>query len=827
MLLQTPHHSSSLNTPPEVGDSELGDDNIDRGYMSPMEAHSMVPEIRTNQPSEELILLEQDSVPDLIMEDEQVISDNNVTINETQQLRDHSQSNITPNTQIPPHLVESQPSEELILPEQNYVPDLMVEDGQVFANTNVAINETQQLSDHSRSNITPTTQIPSNLVESRHPLRGRSRSRSQPRVRSQRNSSRSHSTSYPSSSSRRQHDRVLPSWTSHRQQATHPWAHSWAEEWQTDGFIDEVQHLVDQRKHRRVRYDPPSLDTYGPKSSSLTQSGDNFRDHQPPHLRSSQRQTSPPPKRRQIICNDEDGEDNDDGDDDTVDGAAQAPRVHAPTLLSTTLSTSPSVPLVPSPLQQEQTSTTNNDEPVSTITMIDICAAVTSWLPPCSTSLIGKFEYYLRDHTHLLGAQLVKLCAQLITLHYMSILERLPIFVNIMESMQTTHQPLCPYRPTFTDQVVFWRISSVNYADIRGTPVNLQDPTYRYNINVSKRYSTSAFNALDVKSDGNCYYRCISLALLGDERHHWYFKSLLRTILCTMARSQLLRLYQWQFGQESLFHFVLDDVLQTNTLDFDATDLSVLTDDNIWAVHAIFCDHLLDHSRYANTIHYLLFYILFGINTRIWVPSPIDISKLIYRCEEHQFFPREDVTSDEYLRLLITALRNTVKSYMIQRLNQKSGYINVIADPSAQCPVGVVQEYRQPYYHKSNIGIDILYRDNNHFNVIHWDDQNIYDPSSYISWDVPVTRTLKRPYHIYEPKVYHAFAFPSTSMSDLLLVARGAATVQLLDRFLADHISHVWVSEFTDTSYATNPACEIRYPDKLSEAITLRRNKLL
>ena len=291
-------------------------------------------------------------------------------------------------------------------------------------------------------------------VDSRQRLR--SRSRSQPRARPQHGSSRTHSPSYSISSSRRQYDRALPPLTSNRsdpqpllrrhlttrgnsQPDTHPWAHSLAEEWQADGFIDEVQHVVDQRKHRRSRYDLPSLDTYGPKSSSLAESGDNSQGQQP-HLRSGQRQTSPPPKRRQIICDDDgggddDSVDNDDGDDDTVDGAAQATRVPVPSLSSTTLSTIPSVPLAPPLFQQEQTSTTNNDELVSPIKLADISTALHSWVPPCSTSLMDKFDYYLRNHTHLLGAQLVKLCAQLITLHYMSILERLPIFVNIMESM--------------------------------------------------------------------------------------------------------------------------------------------------------------------------------------------------------------------------------------------------------------------------------------------------------------------------------------------------------------------------------------------------------
>ena len=176
---------------------------------------------------------------------------------------------------------------------------------------------------------------------------------------------------------------------------------------------------------------------------------------------------------------------------------------------------------------------------------------------------------------------------------------------------------------------------------------------------------------------------------------------------------------------------------------------------------------------------------------------------------------------------IVTALRKTVKSYISDTINQKSGYIRVVQDSSTVCSGTICNDFKQPSYYPSRIGLDLLFRDQSHFNVIHWNQDNIRKPSFHMSLSNWVTRIYKHPYHIATPKVHNAFDYPFQSMSPVLLYARCAPTVTTLDTFLAAHITYIWGKGFSETAYASDLACSIRHPDSLSLAPTSRKAKLI
>jgi hypothetical protein len=292
-----------------------------------------------------------------------------------------------------------------------------------------------------------------------------------------------------------------------------------------------------------------------------------------------------------------------------------------------------------------------------------------------------------------------------------------------------------------------------------------------------------------------------------------------------MKKATVLAFYHECIGEIPIHQYIIDDVLTTHELNFDNS--SEISDDNLWMLHKTFCDIISEYDRYTTSIHYYLFYILFGINIRIWGPSPIDIRPIIHQCELQSIIPKEDVHVDQDVMPIVSALRTTVKSHVIAITNAKSSYIQVYIDSYTNCPFQLIQKYRDSDFRRSNIGIDLMFIGQNHFNIIHWNEAVVLELTPLSSSDI-ITSIVKNPYIIVQRKgVHHAFKFPLDSMSGILIDAREAPTVKLLDLLLKSHIYHLWdVAVLVTSSYGADIECVmVNLNNDISKTETPRKNK--
>jgi hypothetical protein len=410
---------------------------------------------------------------------------------------------------------------------------------------------------------------------------------------------------------------------------------------------------------------------------------------------------------------------------------------------------------------------------------------------------------------------------------YIRIISSSQLFAHIRESIPTIAEPLNrSYTPKTTAVLKFWKTKTRQFSLTANSsiPISSTYPSFRYQVDPAKRYSVFSFNLVNVLGDGNCYYRCLSSVIFGDEREFWYFKTLLRVTLVKMEKVTVLAFYHECIDELPIHQHIMDDVLQTHQLTFSASEIN---DDNLWMLHKIFCDIISEYDRYTSSIHYYLFYILFGINIRIWGPSSIDIRPIIHQCELNSIIPNEDVHVALDVMPIVSELRSTVKSHVIGITNAKSSYIQVYLDPYTNCPSQLIQKYRDLDFRRSNIGIDLLFIGQNHFNVIHWNEVAISELPSLSSTDI-VTSIVKNPYITDKRKgVQYAFKFPLDSMSDILIDAREAPTVNSLDVLLKSHIYHLWdVAIHVTSSYGADAECVmVNLDNDISKAATPRKPK--
>jgi hypothetical protein len=425
----------------------------------------------------------------------------------------------------------------------------------------------------------------------------------------------------------------------------------------------------------------------------------------------------------------------------------------------------------------------------------------------------------------LVGTALV--AAYVTTIHeeYIHIISSSQIFAQIRDSIPTIAEPLNrSYAPKANAVIKFWKTKKFSPKVNSSIPISSTPPSFRYQVDPAKRYSVFSFNLVDVRGDGNCYYRCLSSVLFGDEKEFWYFKTLLRVTLVKMNKATVLAFYHEYIGALPIHQHIMDDVLQTHMLTFGFSEIN---DDNIWMLHKIFCDIISNYDRYTSSIHYYLFYIFFGINTRIWGPSSIDIRPILHQCELKSIIPKEDIPVALDVMPIVSELRSTIKSHVIDITNAKPSYIQVCLDPCTHCPLQLLQRYRDPDFNRSNIGIDFIFIEQNHFNVIHWNEAAILTLPSLSSTDV-ITSIVKNPYVIETRKgAQHAFKFPLESMSDILIDAREAPTVKSLDALLKSHIYHLWdVAILVTSSYGADRECVmVNLDNDISKAETPRKNK--
>jgi hypothetical protein len=125
----------------------------------------------------------------------------------------------------------------------------------------------------------------------------------------------------------------------------------------------------------------------------------------------------------------------------------------------------------------------------------------------------------------------------------------------------------------------------------------------------------------------------------------------------------------------------------------------------------------------------------------------------------NSIIPTEDVHVALDVMPIVSALRSTVKSHVIGITNAKSSYIQVYLDPYNNCPSQLIQKYRDLDFRQSNIGIDLLFIGQNHFNVIHWNEEAILELPSLSSTDI-VTSIVKSLISLINARV---FIMPLTS----------------------------------------------------------------
>jgi len=285
------------------------------------------------------------------------------------------------------------------------------------------------------------------------------------------------------------------------------------------------------------------------------------------------------------------------------------------------------VNLVPLPPLDQPNSHLSREEKSNKLLWVDnMSDQLLQLVTPFSGFLMDKLKSYLQDTEVSTRLEIISVCVKMITTEYVPILLQKPIFTRVIESLLVADEPITSYRPMTTQQITFWQQPPTNFKDMESALIVTTPPIYRFDVDANAQYSTFAFTSLDVKGDGNCYYRCLSLILLGDERHYWYFKSLLRMTLCQMSRDVVISLYKSTINEQSIFGYVVDDLLTTHVLEFEASDI---TDDNIWVAHTVFCDLMLDDTRYANTIHYQLMYIFLAL-IRVYGVHLLSISGASY-----------------------------------------------------------------------------------------------------------------------------------------------------------------------------------------------------
>jgi hypothetical protein len=326
------------------------------------------------------------------------------------------------------------------------------------------------------------------------------------------------------------------------------------------------------------------------------------------------------------------------------------------------------------------------------------------------------------------------------------------------------------YRPVALRKLTFYDHSNANlrlnvhyttpyksvYGDSSATDVINSLPMDTHGCTVRDisafRFSSFVFQLLDVEGDGSCFFRCLSLVLFGMESYHYYFRDLLRIALLSLSRVQVLTLYT--MSSNLLSRLLVAEV--ENYRDLIFIDRDNPTENELWFVHLEFIKLLRKYDSWVSEIHIYLLDIFFGINIRVWSvshrPLPDDVQLILV---ERQFLPIPKPGLERYQRLILNKVNNIAKKAIVEMEASSIPFIELRSDIRAQYDSVSYFAYRFFGFRRMNILIDLLIRQYDHYNVIHWSpDESIVNSNRY-----PINDTV------------HHKAIPAYSISDSVSVS--------------------------------------------------------
>jgi hypothetical protein len=110
-------------------------------------------------------------------------------------------------------------------------------------------------------------------------------------------------------------------------------------------------------------------------------------------------------------------------------------------------------------------------------------------------------------------------------------------------------------------------------------------------------------------------------------------------------------------------------------------------------------------------------------------PIPSDVQSVL---EERQFLPIPKPNSERYQRLVLNKIHHIVKKAIVEMEASSIPFIELRSDIRAQYDSVSYLAYRFFGFRRMNILIDLLIRQYDHYNVIHWSpDERIVNSNRY------------------------------------------------------------------------------------------------
>jgi hypothetical protein len=301
------------------------------------------------------------------------------------------------------------------------------------------------------------------------------------------------------------------------------------------------------------------------------------------------------------------------------------------------------------------------------------------------------------------------------------------------------------------------------------------------------RFSSFGFQLLDVEGDGSCFFRCLSLVLFGMESYHYYFRDLLRIALLSLSRVQVLTLYT--MSSNPLSRLLVAEV--ENYRDLVFLDRDNPNEHELWSVHCEFIKLLRKYDSWVSEIHIYLLDIFFGINIRVWSvshrPLPPDVQSVL---EERQFLPIPKSNSERYQRLVLNKIHHIVKKAIVEMEASSIPFIELRSDIRAQYDSVSYLAYRFFGFRRMNILIDLLIRQYDHYNVIHWSpDERIVNSNRYPINDIIHHKAIPAYSILDSVSVSYPFHYDDRNLAPIVVEARLQPDSYSLSYFLDVHLN--------------------------------------